>query len=227
MSFRGTFRPQNKCYDCSYRWHPKGKDRSYICPRPGCGSKNVAIVNEGVEVAPSASQGISVLTGCGIVLALLLLVPVISAIIGKKEQSDPVAVVAVTEKNKSMEPRFPDRDDGENLEDLTKTRRQPRPGDAAVLPLPRDKETNKIEPRKDLTIIEPKVRPLDPAEQERKRKELAENDAKFRLSATLTLVEERKFGPAVQFAKDLIRLHPGSRQAEDAQRIIDKLSKIE
>lgn len=37
-----TLRPQNKCPECGYTWHPRGKNRSLKCP--SCGHRGVKVV---------------------------------------------------------------------------------------------------------------------------------------------------------------------------------------
>jgi hypothetical protein len=69
--------------------------------------------------------------------------------------------------------------------------------------------------------VEPKKPPVDPVEEERKRKE---SDATFRLSAIKTFVADGKTDFALRYAKDLIRLHPGSPQAKEAEAIIKMLT---
>lgn len=38
-----TLRPQNRCSQCGYTWHPRGKNLSLRCPK--CGHKDVKIVS--------------------------------------------------------------------------------------------------------------------------------------------------------------------------------------
>jgi hypothetical protein len=90
-------------------------------------------------------------------------------------------------------------------------------------PLP-EPEANKVEPKSDKVEAkkaEPKKPLIDPVEEERKRKE---SDAKLRLSAVKNLLLTGKPRVALQFAEELVRLHPGSPQAKEAEAIIEMLT---
>ncbi len=80
-----------------------------------------------------------------------------------------------------------------------------------------EKIMDKVEAKK-----EESKKPLtDSVEEERKRKE---SDAKVRLSAVKSLVSTGKPDVALKFAKELVRLHPDSPQAEEAEAIIKMLT---
>ena len=108
--------------------------------------------------------------------------------------------------------------------------RKGRPQDKRIEPLPKKQTMPEIEvpatkdklPSTNIEPIQPKI---DAKQEEAKKQLLADNDAKFRLSAVKTLILDRKPDVALRFAKDLIRLHPDSSQAKEAQAIIIELTK--
>jgi len=53
-----------------------------------------------------------------------------------------------------------------------------------------------------------------------------ENDAKFRLDAIKAFIKTGKPEVALRYARELVRLHPNTEAAKEAEEIIDRLSKM-
>ena len=76
-----AYRPLNRCGDCGYTWHPRGKNVSLACP--ACGSRNTK-----VDLTQAAGC-------CGCLLFFLILIPFRSCFHGREEPPEPAVSPAV------------------------------------------------------------------------------------------------------------------------------------
>ncbi len=56
------------------------------------------------------------------------------------------------------------------------------------------------------------------------KQQIEKNDAKFRLISVKTFIKQGKPDIALRYATELVRIHPESAEAREAQTIIDNLT---
>jgi hypothetical protein len=62
-------RPLNRCQTCGYTWHPRGKDRSLVCPNCHSRQTEVSLLGCLVPLALALLMTVGFVVGCGGVLA--------------------------------------------------------------------------------------------------------------------------------------------------------------
>lgn len=200
--FQPTLRPKNRCDDCSYTWHPRGKNVSLRCPN--CRSTNVSVVTINLK------GGLAVF---GVICVIGLIGNAVkgpdSTREGNNKRGDeqvrpPEAPQGVVRNPEPPPKRMIDPPMKRIEKNRDETRIEPEPP-----PMVKKKEVVKpVEPPKPM---------VDLAEVERLKKDA---DAKSRLAGTRTLATGKNPAFAIPHAENLIKLYPDSPEAAEAREII-------
>jgi hypothetical protein len=164
------------------------------------------------------------LIGIGVLLVIGLIVAVVNhKNSGTTRPEDlPPRAKDVVQLPKDGPKKTPNEEDNAERPMTSPKKKPDAQGSEVVEPQP-NKEVGKT-PKKE----EVKTKPIpDPLEEQRKKEALAESDARFRLSAIKTFMTTGKPEVALRYAKELVRLHPDTPAAREAQGIIDRLSKMD
>ena len=200
-----AFRPKNVCGECGWRWHPRGHNRSLLCP--GCGSDDVRVVQY--------SAGCLALTIGPTVLVLLSCCGLIGFAIFHGDKGS-------TSDRQTEQVSVPARPAHQTVVTVSSAKKTEASGRSEAKTSKEDDERLRKE-KADKSKRDAEAEKERQAAREKAKRELDEKDAQTLLLFAKDLISSKKTDAAIERLEKILQKYPNTDAAKEARDLLKKL----